>query len=146
METNQPSTQSPTAHPSGETTGTDERPPQRLAAPVLTFDLAHEVAQLHEEAAWQRGDRNAKTLVKEPDFRIVLIALRAGSRMEKHQAAGRISVQTLSGHLRLQTAGTSVDLPVGKIVSLERDLPHDVEALMESTFLLTIAWQGETAS
>ncbi len=131
-----------TSHPPGETTGTSERAPQRLAAPVLAFDLAHEVARLHEQAVWQQGDRNAKTLVKEPDFRLVLIALRAGARMEEHRAAGRISVQTLAGHLRLHTAGTNVDLPVGRLVSLERDVPHDVEAVEESAFLLTIAWQG----
>jgi len=130
-------------HPPGETTGTSERAPQRLAAPVLAFDLAHEVARLHEQAAWQHGDRNAKTLVKEPDFRIVLITLRTGARMEEHRAAGRISVQTLVGHVRLHTAGTNVDLPVGRLVSLERDVPHPVEALEESAFLLTIAWQGE---
>jgi hypothetical protein len=39
------------AHPHGETTGTDERPPQRLAASVLTFDLARELALLHAETA-----------------------------------------------------------------------------------------------
>lgn len=134
--------QFPAAHPAGETTGTSERGSQQLAAPVLAFDLIHEVAQLHAEAAWQRGDRNAKTLVKEPDFRIVLIALRAGGRMEEHRAAGRLSIQTLSGHLRLRAAGAVIDLPAGRLVSLERDVPHDVEALEESAFLLTIAWQG----
>jgi quercetin dioxygenase-like cupin family protein len=35
-----------------------------------------------------------------------------------------------------------VDLPVGRLVSVERDVPHDVEAVEESAFLLTIAWQG----
>ncbi len=133
------------SHPPGETTGTSERPPQRMASPVLAFDLAHEVAQLQEQTAWRQGDRNAKTLVKEADFRVVLIALRAGARMEEHRAAGRISVQTLVGHLRLQTAGSNVDLPIGRLVSLERDVPHEVEALEESAFLLTIAWQGEHA-
>jgi quercetin dioxygenase-like cupin family protein len=130
------------SHPPGETTGTSERAPQRMSSPVLAFDLAHEVAQLREQTAWQQGDRNAKTLVKEADFRIVLIALRAGSRMEEHRAAGRISVQTVVGHVRLRTAGTNVDLPAGRLVSLERDVPHTVEAVEESAFLLTIAWLG----
>ncbi len=129
-------------HPHGETTGTSERAPQQLAAPVLAFDLTHEVAQLHGQAAWQHGDRNAKTLVKESDFRIVLIALRVGARMEEHRAAGRISVQTLTGYLRLHACGETVDLSVGQLVSLERDVPHDVEAVEESAFLLTIALQG----
>jgi quercetin dioxygenase-like cupin family protein len=83
-----------------------------------------------------------KTLVKEADFRVMLVALRAGARMAEHRAAGRISVQTLARHLRVHTAGANVDLPVGRLVSLERDIPHAVEALEESAFLLTIAWQG----
>jgi hypothetical protein len=36
------------AHPPGETTGTSERAPQQMGGPVLAFDLAHEVARLHE--------------------------------------------------------------------------------------------------
>lgn len=139
-------TQRSIPHPPGETTGTGERPPQRLAGSLLAFDLAREVALLHEEGAWQQGDRNAKTLVKEPDFRIVLVALRAGARMDEHRAAGRISIQTLVGQLRLQAPGHTVDLPVGRLVSLERDLPHTVEAREESAFLLTIAWPSEHES
>lgn len=133
----------PRPHPPGETTGTGERAPQRLTAPVLAFDLAQVIAQLQEEGAWQHGDRNARALVKEGDFRVVLIALRAGGRMDEHRAAGRISILTLMGHLRLHAPGHTVDLPVGRLASLDRDVPHDVEALAESAFLLTIAYEGE---
>jgi quercetin dioxygenase-like cupin family protein len=133
-------------HARGETTGTPERPAQRLAAPVLTFDLPAELAQLRGEPAWARGDRNAKTLVKEPDFRLVLVALKAGARLEEHLAPGRISIQTLEGQLRLRVAGEEVVLPAGHLVSLERDVPHDVEAEGESAFLLTIAWAGGRAA
>jgi quercetin dioxygenase-like cupin family protein len=62
--------------------------------------------------------------------------------MEEHRAAGRISVQTLAGHVRLHIVGTNVDLPTGRLVSLQCDVPHDVEALEERAFLLAIAWQG----
>ncbi len=146
MDTAHQASAHPAAHSAGETTGTSERPAQRLTAPVLAFDLLREVAQLHDEATWQHGDRNAKTLVKEPAFRLVLIALRAGSRMEEHQAPGRISIQTLTGRLRLHAAGTDLELPAGQLVSLERDLPHSVEALTESAFLLTIARQETHAT
>lgn len=132
----------PTAHPHGETSGTSERPSHLLADTVLAFDLMRELARLHEESAWQHGDRNAKILVKEADFRVVLIALHAGARMEQHRAAGRISVQTLVGHLRMRVREETVDLPVGRLLSVEYDVPHDVEAVEESAFLLTIAWQG----
>ena len=71
---------------------------------------------------------------------MVLIALGAGMRMEEHHAPGRITVQTLAGHLALRAAGQTVDLPVGHILTLGPAVPHDVEAREESAFLLTIAW------
>lgn len=126
----------------GETTGTSERLPQHLAGAVLAFDLAREAAQLRTERAWAQGDRNAKTLVKEASFRVVLIALRTGARLSDHAAAGRLSLQTLAGRLRVHAGGETLDVSAGGLVTLERDLPHEVEAVDESTVLLTIAWEG----
>ena len=38
--------------------------------------------------------------------------------------------------------GRTFDLPAGTLLTLDQNLPHDVEALEESAFLLTIAWPG----
>ncbi len=112
----------------------------QVAHALLTFDLDAELERLHAEEGWQQGTRNAKTLVKEPDLRIVLIALRQGGRMEEHRAPGRLSIQTLTGRLRLQVREQTIDLPAGHVLVLDPDVAHDVEALEESAFLLTIAW------
>ncbi len=82
----------------------------------------------------------AKTLVKHEDFRIVLTALRAHTRMPDHQTRGRISIQTFRGHVQVRAEGRTFDLPAGRLLTLDRDLPHDVEALEDSALLLTIAW------
>ena len=129
------------SRPLGETTGTPERPAQHLAGPTLTFDLGAEARQLRAEEAWRRGEHNAKTLTKEADFRVVLVAAKSGGRMREHQAPGRLSIQTLSGRIRIHLPGGSVDLPVGHLLTLEPGIVHDVEALAESDFLLTIAWR-----
>ncbi len=129
-------------HVPGETTGTRERLPQHLAGAVLAFDLAREAAQLRTEHAWVQGDRNAKTLVKASSFRVVLIALRAGARLPDHAAAGWLSLQALAGRLRVHVSEETLDVQVGGLVTLERDLPHEIEAVDESTVLLTIAWEG----
>jgi len=107
---------------------------------VLGYDLAAEVALLHQESSWLHGDRNSKTLVKEPDLRVVLTALKAGAALKQHQAAGRTVIQVVSGHLRLQLPDDTVELKPGQLLALERNMPHDVEALTESAFVLTIAW------
>ena len=111
-----------------------------LTAPLMDFNLIKEVAQLHDEEAWLRTGRNSKTLVKQPDFRIVLIALQKGGHLEEHSADARISIQTLSGHVKLQLPEETVDLPSGHLLVLDRALEHDVEALEESAILLTISW------
>jgi quercetin dioxygenase-like cupin family protein len=112
-----------------------------MAASFLEFDLIRELEQLHREPDWNRG-QNAKTLVKCDDFRVVLIALKARARLPGHQNKGRISIQTIAGQLLVRADGRTFDLPVGTLLALDHDLPHDVEALEESAFLLTIAWPG----
>ena len=111
-----------------------------LTAPMMHFDLNSEIEQLHQEEAWLRTGRNTKTLVKQPDFRIVLVVLNAGKKLEEHEAAARISIQTLNGHLTLQFTDQSVDLPRGHLLALDRALRHDVAAVKESAFLITVSW------
>lgn len=111
-----------------------------LTAPLLTLDLNREIEQLRSEGRWQSG-HTAKTLAKYPDFRVVLIVMKTGGRLEKHRTEGRISVQTLEGRIRFSTAERSVDLVPGQMLTLEQDIPHDVEGIVDSAFLLTIAWR-----
>jgi quercetin dioxygenase-like cupin family protein len=119
-----------------------QRHPLSLVAPYLEFDIERELEQLHREAGWQTG-QNAKTLVKFDGLRIVLIALKARSRIAGHHTDGPISIQTVAGNIRVRAQGQSFDLPTGGLLALNHGTPHDVEALDESAFLLTIAWPGE---
>jgi quercetin dioxygenase-like cupin family protein len=112
--------------------------PQPMAASYLEFDIARELEQLHREAGWQSG-QNAKTLVKYGGLQIVLIALKAHSRIPEHHTEGHISIQTVVGHIRVRAQGRSFELRSGGLLALDQGLPHDVEAVEESAFLLTIA-------
>jgi quercetin dioxygenase-like cupin family protein len=111
-----------------------------LTAPLLTLDLNREIQQLRSEDRWQSG-HTAKTLAKYSDLRIVLIVMKRGGRLEKHRTDGRISVHTLDGRIRFSTAERSVELAAAQMLTLEHDIPHDVEAIVDSAFLLTIAWR-----
>jgi quercetin dioxygenase-like cupin family protein len=126
---------------------TDEPPPRpvgheqmagKLDAPLLRFDLHQEAAHLRRQPAW-RGP-SSTTLVKHADLRIVLVALRAGERMARHRAEARISVHALEGRIRLRLEGTAAELGPGQVLVLEREIVHDVEAVEDSAFLLTLAW------
>lgn len=112
----------------------------RLSAPLLTFDLAAELEQLKREDRWTKDDRISKTLVKHSDLRIVLIFMKIGTLMQEHKTDATISVHVLSGRLLLKLDGQTVELQAGHLLVLEKGLSHDVKALEESAFLLSIAW------
>jgi quercetin dioxygenase-like cupin family protein len=115
-----------------------------LSGPLLQFDLAIELDQLHRDESWlQTTGRSSKTLVKYQDLRIVLIAMKANTRMHEHTAAGRISVHALNGHILLHLPDRVVDLPAGHLLALDQCVPHDVEATEDSAFLLTLSWPPE---
>jgi quercetin dioxygenase-like cupin family protein len=120
-----------------------ERDVGPLNAPSLQFDLDGEVRRLWRENASRLG-RNAKTLAKQDDFRVVLTVLKAGRRIQEHKAAGRISIQAIQGHIRVrvgrESASEAIDLPAGRLLVLDRGVRHDLEALTDSAFLLTVAW------
>jgi quercetin dioxygenase-like cupin family protein len=65
--------------------------------------------------------------------------MKAKTRIEEHHADGRISVQTIAGHIRMHATGKDFDLPVGHLLALDHEVRHEVEALEDSAFLLTIA-------
>ena len=124
----------PQSHPGAE------RALEPMAGLSLQFDLEAQIRQLHLESEWDANGRNSKTLVKYPDFRIVLTAIKGNTSMHEHKAPGRISVQVVAGHIRMRALGQVFDLPAGHLLALDREMPHDVEALEESAFLITLVW------
>lgn len=115
-----------------------------MSKPLLRFDLSQEIEQLHKDDAWfGEVGRSSTTLVKHRDLRIVLIAMKANTSMHEHKATARISLQTLDGKLRLRLPGQTVELPRGHLLTLDQCLSHDVEALEDSAFLLTLSWPAE---
>jgi len=117
-----------------------EGEPRHLGAPLLRADLSKEIEELRQGAAWRVGGHNAKTLVKYPDLRVVLIAFKQGTTLGEHKTKGRISIHTLEGHVLLKLGSQVVDLPKGCLLGLGPSVPHDVEAVEQSAILLTIAW------
>ena len=117
--------------------------PQPMAAPYLEFDIVREVEQLRRETGWQSG-HNARTLAKYDGLRIVLIALNAHARMREHQTEGQISIQSVVGQIQVRALGRTFELRPGGLLALDHAIPHDVEALEDSAFLLTSASPGGT--
>ena len=112
-----------------------------MADSYMEFDLSAELHRLQAETTWGTGI-NARTLIKYEDLRVVLTALKAHARLAEHKTDGRVSIHVLSGHLQVKASGRTFNLHAGNLVALDRGIAHDVEALEESAFLITIAWPG----
>ena len=115
-----------------------------LANSVLQFNLSDLLQELRNEESWQRETgRSSRTLVKQQDFRIILILMKAGTRMGEHGAEARISIHTLLGRICVHLPDQKLALPAGQLLALDCGIRHDVESLEESAFLLTISWPKE---
>ena len=110
-----------------------------MIADLAHFDLAREMAEFDHHKPWPKGI-HAKTLFKKKDFRVVLICMEAAARIEEHHADGTSSVQVLKGSIRYTTQGQTYDLQTGSLLTLAASIRHDVKAVVESGFLLTISW------
>jgi len=124
----------------GEGSKALNRLPQ-LAEPLLQFDLQKELQQLRQQDSWQRETgRSSKTLAKYPDFRIILVLMKASTQMNEHRAEGRVSIHHLLGTICVHLADQKVNLSAGQLLVMDCGVLHDIEAVEESAFLLTIAW------
>ena len=107
-----------------------------------TIDLGQEMAELRAKPN-RHGAPQAKTLIKQDGLRVVLVALDAGGRMERHQAPGPITIHALDGRLLVRAEQRQTKLGPGQVLFVGAAAPHDVEALEPSAFLLTIGWPQE---
>lgn len=114
----------------------------QLADTMIQTNVRDQIQKLKSAPAWQQhAGRSSETLVKYADFRVVLVVMKQGSHMDNHHADGPISIHGIQGKIRVHLPdGHAAEVGPGDILALERCLKHDVEALEESAFLLTISW------
>jgi quercetin dioxygenase-like cupin family protein len=62
--------------------------------------------------------------------------------MNEHKTDQCVTIHVLVGRLRLHLPGKALELATGALVALEQTVLHDVEALEESVFLLSLGWSG----
>jgi quercetin dioxygenase-like cupin family protein len=110
---------------------------------IACFDLTKELSDSKSKKPWSAG-HYAKTLFKKDDFRTVLIAMEPKSRMKEHHADGTLSIQVLQGQINVSAHGKTQSLTEGNLLTLSASIPHEVEAVEDSAFLLTISWPSNS--
>lgn len=114
---------------------------------LMHLDLAAALEQLRHEEGFESSGRNAMTIVKYRDLRIVLELMRPGARIDDPhpETGGAVVVQVLSGRLRLEAEGQTIDLSAGRLVALDRIVTSQLTALEESAFLIWVSWAGRAS-
>lgn len=103
------------------------------------IDLNAEIARLEADPSKEEAGHKTKMLARYPEFRIVLITMRAGSRWNDHKTSSRILVQLLRGQIRFHTPSGVFDMSPGHVLALDPGVVHSVDSVAESAFLLTLS-------
>ncbi len=107
-----------------------------------TLELHALEEELRREEAYRVAGYTSRTLVREIDLRVVLVAMARGARMADHTAEETASLLPLSGTVRVRLPGREVEVAPGQLLAIEKGQKHGVDAVEESAFLLTIGWRG----
>jgi quercetin dioxygenase-like cupin family protein len=95
--------------------------------------------RIKAEDTWRSSSRNAMTLMKGRGQRIVLIAMHGKTEIPMHRADGQLILQVIEGSLRVHTDAQAITLGKGELLALHAEIPHAIEAMRESAFLLTLS-------
>jgi quercetin dioxygenase-like cupin family protein len=109
----------------------------------MLLDLGKIVTELHGGGD-ARKSRGAVTLVKEGGMSVVLMHLHAGGTMGEHPHPGAATVQVLEGKIRIEIGADSLEAESGRLIAFNSGVRHSVEALEDSTLLLTL-WAHQNA-
>ena len=82
------------------------------------------------------------TLVKTDELKIIRLVLGAGKLLPTHKAPGTIIVHCLEGRMIFTARDQELDMFPGDLVYLTVNEPHEVLAVEDSSFLLTITRSG----
>lgn len=113
-------------------------PSERFAGPEHHLHLDQALAFLRKEPQTTRAGHLQMTLLHRASVRLVLFAFESGGKLPQHSAPGVVTIHLLRGRMRVRTPSESYDLGAGDLLTLERDVPHDVEALEECDMLLGV--------
>ena len=118
------------------------RPVDLNISMIKEFPLMSMSEKLMAEANSATSGRASLTLAHGSEMTLVLVALKAGTTLEDHQAPAAATVITLSGDIIFTTSAEKSTLEQGEAVAFTADILHAVYASEDSAFLIVIGGKG----
>ena len=91
------------------------------------------------------GSTKTSTLFKTEVMEAIRLVLPAGKQIAEHKAPGEITVFCLEGRVKFTSQGVAKELVAGDLLFLTAAEPHAVEAVKDSTVLVTILLKGSVS-
>ena len=83
-------------------------------------------------------EQDSELLIRTEHLEVLRYALPAGKSIQEHTAAGLMIVQCIEGAVALTAHGRTQTLAAGDMLYLADGAPHSLEALADSSLLVTI--------
>lgn len=110
-----------------------------LAGPMLSFELADQIAQLRADPSYTRTGRLGRTLAKSGRLRLVLTVLESGVEIGTHHADGPMTIQPLEGAISFQVEGKAHELRKGQVLYFGSGEAQQIRATERTALLLTLS-------
>ena len=125
-----------------ETVSEDEptAPGHERPASACRFTLIQEIDELRNAPQYRTSGHAARTLFKRPELRVVLIVLRRNAELKAHRTNQPVSIHTLMGRIGVALPDGGAVQDIGGLLVIEPGVMHDVRALTDSAFLLSMPW------
>jgi quercetin dioxygenase-like cupin family protein len=113
-------------------------PEDRLASPVQVVDLAAAAAELRAEPHPAVAGHRQIAVVRHGPVTIIQFVFNEGGLLKEHAAEGVVTIQVLSGRLRVVVEEEAREVGPDELMALAPGVPHSVLALEPTDMLLTV--------
>lgn len=87
-------------------------------------------------------DAVTTSLLKTPSLQLMRIVLPQGRSLPEHHVPGALTVHCLEGEVIVTTPQRDCPLQAGQLVMLEGGVPHALQAVQDSSLLVTVLHAG----
>jgi quercetin dioxygenase-like cupin family protein len=104
----------------------------------MVVNIPKVIKKIKKEKSWDKNDRNAITVFKGDEMRIVLVAMHKKAEMTTERPENILSLQVINGKVKLHTDAETMEVRKRELFVLHANIPYKIEAVKKSIFLLTI--------
>lgn len=79
---------------------------------------------------------NPKVLINDPDYRLVLLGIKAGQSIPEHMTSGKLTVYVMRGQVTFYEQSVPCELGPGEVVTIAAGMKHHVDAHEDSALLV----------